>query len=85
MRHRLEDLGRIAVMLDAVLNGRLFRLPVRARDYLQYFEEKSLEEKQEIVHNMAVDIEVVSDFLVKTLEIARGEDALNECSTKDQQ
>lgn len=71
MRERVEDLGRLMVMIDSILDMELFH-----RQKQQAFEDTGTD-----VIIPRSDIEEVNNRLHECLEICKGEDYLNE--TKD--
>lgn len=81
MRHRIEDLGRLSVLIQVLLEHDLFNkalLPSRSKDYPIWFSEMSEDEKDETVRFFVYGIEEAREQLCCMLEIAEGEDALNE-------
>jgi len=82
MRHRLEDLGRLAVLIDNLLEHNLFEdyalRPHRAKDYDEWFDSKTEDEKDDIIRAWVYGIESIRDKLYDMLSIAQGTDRLNE-------
>lgn len=83
MRQRIEDLGRLAVMLRNVLEQDLFSdnfhiKPLRPKDATEWFLAKTEEEKLEIISNWAYSIEAIEHKIYDMLDIAEGTDLLNE-------
>lgn len=80
MRQRIEDLGRIAAILSKDLcDHSLFSLYIgRNKDFTEYFELLSEEKKDHLLHSMIYGISDLRDQLYELLEIANGEDRLNQ-------
>jgi hypothetical protein len=80
MRQRIEDLGRIYVMIDNLLDLDIFHLndDVRNKDFVEYFNELKDEQRDEIVHNCIYGLSNVKDKLYDIMSIAQGTDYLNE-------
>lgn len=90
MRQRLEDLGRLAVLLRHLLDHELFadegRLrPRRPKDYGEWFEPKTEDQKDDILRAWAYGIEDMSEKLYDMLSIAEGTDSLNELTHNEQE
>ena len=57
MRQRIEDLGRLAVLLKHLLDHQLFNkefLPGRPKDYDEWFERLSEDKKDEVLAFMGI-------------------------------
>ena len=78
VRERVEDLGRIAVMVDVVLEEQLFERVCVPKRYAEWFLGQTAEVQEKELREYAYGVERVSELLYKIQEIARGEDALNE-------
>lgn len=81
MRQRVEDLGRLAVLLEHLLDHQLFNeefLPHRPKDYDEWFEQLSEDKKDEVLRSWVYGIENLKDQLYEMLAIAKGIDSLNE-------
>ncbi len=80
MRQRIEDLGRIAAILSKDLcDHSLFSLYIgRNKDFIEYFELLPEEKKDDLLHSMIYSISDLRDQLYELLEIANGEDRLNQ-------
>lgn len=81
MRQRVEDLGRLAVMLRNLLDHKLFdrdSLPCRSKDYWEWFSQLSEDRKSEVLYSWVYGIESISESLCEMLDIAEGTDPLNE-------
>lgn len=82
-RHRVEDLGRISVMLRNVLENDLFSsdpryLPGRPKDCHEWFSNKTDEEKYDVLRTWCYGIETICSDLYDILSVAEGTDLLNE-------
>jgi len=87
MRHRVEDLGRLAVMLRNLLDHSLFdeaSLPRRSKDYLEWFSELSEEKKDDVLHAWVYGINDLSEKLYEMLDIAEATDRLNEVDNESE-
>ena len=79
MRERIEDLGRISVLIDKLLDHELFNLIVcRDKDFIDSFEALEEDKRDDLLHNLAYGISSVRDELYEILCIAKGTDPLNE-------
>lgn len=82
MRHRIEDLGRIAVLIRNVLDRGIFdspdKNPRRPKDVWEWFSSKSDDEKDDILRSWSYGMEDISFKLHEILSIAEGIDPLNE-------
>ena len=85
MRQRVEDLGRLAVLLEHLLDHQLFQdefLPRRPKDYAEWFGQLSEDKKDEVLSSWAYGIENLKEQIYEMLEIAKGTDSLNEGSNE---
>lgn len=83
MRERVEDLGRLAVMLRNLLDHRLFEedfAPRRSKDYSEWFSQLSEDKKDDILHEWVYGLDTVKEKISEMLDIAEGTDPLNEMS-----
>ena len=81
MRERVEDLGRISVMLKGILDSELLdetNRPWRPKDANEWFDELSDEKKDDFIHNTAYRLQELEHELYEILAIAEGTDTLNE-------
>lgn len=83
MRNRLEDLGRIAVLIKNVLDHELFSREEslklgRPKDVHEWFASKTSDQKEEIIRSWAYGLENIAFALYDILSIAEGTDYLNE-------
>jgi hypothetical protein len=85
MRHRLEDLGRLSVLLRNLIDHELFNddgglRPRRPKDYDEWFASKSEDQKDDLLRAWAYGLEGINNQLYDMLSIAEGTDLLNEKS-----
>ena len=78
MRERIEDIGRICVMIDNLLEHEVFELiRCRDKDFVDVFNEMKKQQRDELLHSMAYGISAVEDELYEMLSITKGNDPLN--------
>ncbi len=85
MRQRIEDLGRLAILLQNLLDHQLFdehHLTNRPKHYLEWFDQLSKDKKDEIVRSWAYGIDDLRGKIYDLLAIAEGTDILNERENK---
>lgn len=80
MKHRLEDLGKISVMIDCLLEileefEEVY--PGRNKDFVDWFDEQDEEKKETVLHKLVYDRESIKERLYKISEIADGRDNFN--------
>jgi len=74
MRHRVEDLGKISVMLNNLLNRKLFKEWARSlltcgdRSYSQWF----FDQPREVQEDMVNDLQNVKEDIFDILDVADG-------------
>jgi len=81
MRQRVEDLGRLAVLIQNLLDHQLFdegSLPRRPKDYWEWFTSLSEDKQVDVLHSWAYGIDNLKEKLYEMLSIAEGTDVLNE-------
>lgn len=79
MRERVEDLGRISVMVDQVLNLDVWDLyHGRKKDFEEFFDSLDEERRSELLHNLIYGLDDVKEKLYEVSSIAEGTDRLNE-------
>lgn len=82
VRHRVEDLGRIAVMLKNLTQEHpLFdeaKRPWRPKDVHEWWETLSPEHRDDMLHHWGYAIEGLQFALYDILSIAEGTDYLND-------
>lgn len=73
-KERLEDLGRIFVMLDQLLEDDTWELyNQRPKDFEDWFFSQSIERQRDIVHELGYFIQDTNFNLHEILSIARGD------------
>jgi DNA-binding transcriptional regulator GbsR (MarR family) len=83
MRERIEDLGRLHVMIDNLLEDDIFDgewkpYSLRTRDFSEWFEQQTPENREKIIDQFVYGIERVKDKIYKMWEVASGCDNFNE-------
>lgn len=79
MRNRLEDLGRILVLVDQLIDEVDDQdYPYRPKDCLEWFDNLDEKEQGLFVHNACYLRETILEKLYEVLAIAKGFDSLNE-------
>jgi DNA-binding transcriptional regulator GbsR (MarR family) len=81
MRERVEDLGRLSVLIRNLLDHQLFEdnfVPGRRKDYAEWFAQLSEDKKDDVLHEWVYGIDNIKDKLYEMLDIAEGTDPLNE-------
>ena len=79
MRERIEDLGRISVMIDVLLEAETWDLyGGRNKDFLDYFSELEEEKKDDLLHKLIYGLSNIKDKLYEISVIADGMDSLND-------
>ena len=77
-RDRLEDLGRLTVMIDNIMEHEIFSEErMMAKDFPDWFCSQCPQKREEILNRFACGIQDVENQLQKALEIAKGIDKLN--------
>lgn len=75
MKQRIEDLGRIRVMLEDLLDREIMELWGHSAKYFDdWFVEQTEEKKGDIIHDLAYGIRGIHDKLYDILSIAKGDD-----------
>lgn len=78
MRERIEDIGRLLVMTEALVDHELFTLiTCRDKDFIDVFGEMKEDKKDDLLHSLAYSISSVRDQLYEMVSICRGTDLLN--------
>ncbi len=81
MRERVEDLGRISVMIDVLLDAETWDLyGGRNKDFVEYFSGLEEERRDDLLHNLIYGLSNIKDKLYEIANIADGRDSLNEPS-----
>ena len=79
MRQRVEDLGRLSVMIDDILELPVWELfHGRNKDFVEYFESLEQEKQWDLLHDFIYGLDRLKDELHECLSIAKGWDILNE-------
>lgn len=83
-RERVEDLGRISVMIRSLIKEiEMLDKPYRPKDSEEWFESKSLEQKEHIIRSWCYAREDNLEKLYELLAIAEGTDELNDRNNSD--
>jgi hypothetical protein len=78
-RERLEDLGRIRVLLEKLSEHEIFNLHHgRNKDFYDWFSVKSEEDKEDFLNKVIYAISYIEEKLSECILIARGHDAITE-------
>lgn len=85
MRQRIEDLGRLLVLLERVLDHNLFEKmdEFRPKDFLDIFHKWPSEKQDDWIHQTGYEIRSLKDEIAECWSIARGDDYLNETHPGD--
>lgn len=79
MRHRLEDLGRLQVLLRQLFEHDLFdRIHGRNKDFSENFYTLPETQQHDLLHDLAYGISHVNEKIAEALSIAEGDDFLND-------
>jgi hypothetical protein len=79
MRERVEDLGRIVVLVKNIFESDLLEgRTIRNKDFVEWFNKQTEETRDEWIHNTIYQIDFLKEKLFEILEIAEGYDSLNE-------
>lgn len=79
-RQRIEDLGRICVLLENILEDDLFEeMPWnRPKDAIEVFMSMEEEKQCDLIHDIAYRLQDLEEQLIRCLSISKGFDDLNE-------
>jgi hypothetical protein len=81
MRERVEDLGRITVMVDQLLSLDVWDLyHGRKKDFEEFFRSLDEERQDDLLHKLIYGLDDVREKLCEISCIAEGTDRLNESS-----
>lgn len=84
MRQRVEDLGRISILIDHILQKDVFEIVTgRNKDFPEHFFSKDKDKQYEILHNFVYGVSDIKDQLYQILSIAEGTDDLNALFERD--
>ena len=79
MRERIEDLGRIAVLTDNILDMELWdKYTGRNKDLVDHFRTLSEDDQDDLLHGLIYGIDNLKGKIYAINSIAEGMDALNE-------
>ena len=79
MRMRIEDLGRISVLIDNILDLDVFELySGRDKDFEDFFGSLEKDEKSNLLHKLIYGLSEVRNNLYIISSVANGFDSLNE-------
>ena len=78
-RERVEDLGKLSVMLDNILENEIFEntLWSRAKDFPDVFFSMDEDKQFESIRNFAYGLESFKEKIYECLSIANGQDESN--------
>lgn len=80
MRNRLEDLGKICILLENLMEKELFKaFDCRSKDSIEYFRNLPPEVQDELIRSLAYGIENVQSDLYRIQEIAEGTTPTDDC------
>lgn len=81
MRERVEDLGRIAVMMQEILDREFWDVYMgRNKDFVDYVNSIDAEKRDDLFHDFIYGLNSVKEKLGEICIIAEGFDRLNEPS-----
>ena len=79
MRERVEDLGRIAILLDKVLELDVFSIyQGREKDFVEHFYSLSKDDQDDMLHKLIYGLSGIEEDIGKIYEIAMGWDIANQ-------
>lgn len=79
MRKRVEDLGRICVMIDQIFDFGVWDLyQGRKKDFVDDFSEMDEEKQDHLLHSFIYGLDEIKEKLSEISSIAEGTDRLNE-------
>jgi len=83
-RLRCEDLGRLAVLLERILELPIWELyHGRNKDFVEYFDSLDKEKQWDLLHDFIYGIDNVKDKILDCRSIALGTDDLNDPPYKE--
>lgn len=78
-KERIEDLGRIAVLMDNLVDHPLFvEERMAAKNFPSWFMEQDSEKQELVLRSFAYGLEAIEEALYNIRDIAKGVDSLNE-------
>ena len=81
MRHRIEDLGRIAVLLQDLLKQEMFNdinRPNRPKDCLDWWSKFDKDKQSEMLYTWSYGIQNIEHAIYEIMSVAEGTDNLNQ-------
>lgn len=78
-KERIEDLGRLRELLNAITNHEIFELVEstgcrRPKDFTEQFETLTDERKEDLLHKLAYGLDSVHEKILECWIIARGDE-----------
>jgi len=78
-RERVEDLGRIAVMIDSLMEHEIWEVYMgRKKDFEEFFHNLDEEKQDNLLRSIIYGLETICEKLCEINSIAEGTDRLNE-------
>ena len=76
MRERVEDLGKLSVLLDQLNQDDAFDIGWngRKKDYPDHFATLTSDEQYDIIHKLVYSLDHIKEKIEECLEIARGDE-----------
>ena len=75
MKERIEDLGRLFVLLDHVIHHGIFKFYMgRNKDFSEFIEEMNQEKRMDFMHDLIYGIKEVEEILYECRAIAQGDE-----------
>ena len=74
-RERLEDLGRLRVLLENIADMDIFSMKhssVRKKDFVDWFRTQNEDKQNDLIEKMIYGIDAIEDYLSECIVIARG-------------
>lgn len=79
MRERIEDLGRLSVLLNNIIDMEIFELyHGRDKDFSEFFRELDVEKREDLLDSLIYGLSDIRQKLFDCISIAEGCDSLNE-------
>lgn len=79
MKERIEDLGKLAILLDQLRSHEAFDIlfEIRPKSFVNYFRTLTEEKQDDLLHKMIYGFQSLNEKLMQALEIAEGVDEFN--------